>query len=107
MAKITYPTIADDSLIDIKVSGAFHKRLINLLAGLGETVPLEEFKKVLERIKENKPNESLFEFNVHTILMLVYEVELEAKKQNKITTAEIDDGKPETTSDSSQPNPQS
>lgn len=94
MAKITYPTIADDVLVDIKVSGSFHRRLVNLLTALGETVALDEFKNVLERIKENKPAESLFEFNVHTVLMLIYEVEVEAKKQNKISTAEIDDGQP-------------
>ncbi len=91
MAKITYSTIADDTLVDIKVSGSFHKRLVSLLAALGETLPLEEFKKVLERIKTDKPPEDLFELNVHTILMLIYEVETEAKKQSKITTAEIDE----------------
>lgn len=105
MAKITYSTIPDDALVDIKVSGSFHKRLVELLAALGESVPLDEFKTILERIKENKPADTLFELNVHTILMLIYEVEVEAKKQGKISTAEVDD--PETTDNSPQPNPQS
>lgn len=105
MAKITYSTIADDALVDIKVSGSFHKRLVQLLASLGESVPLEEFNKVLGRIKEDKPAQDLFELNVHTILMMIYEVEVEAKKQGKITTAEIDD--PDSTDSSPQQDPQS
>ncbi len=104
MAKITYTTIADDALIDIKVSGTFYKRLVSLIAGLGETVPIEDFKKVLESIKKEEPTKNLFEMNVHTILMLIYEVETEAKKQGKITTAEIDE--PDSTDSSPQQDPQ-
>ena len=105
MAKINYSTIADDTLVDIKVSGAFHKRLVQLLTSLGETVELDEFNKVLENIKNDKPAQSLFEFNVHTILMMIYEVEVEAKKQNKVTIAEID--APDTIDSSPQQDPQS
>lgn len=105
MAKITYSTIPDDALVDIKVSGSFHKRLVELLATLGESVALDEWKAVLERIKTNDPAKDLFEFNVHTILMLIYEVEVEAQKQGKITTAEVDD--PDATDSSPQPSPQS
>ena len=90
MPKVSYSTIPEDALIDIKVSGQFHRRLITLITLLGETVSLDEFKAVLESIKENKPSDKLFEFNVHTILMLIYEIETEAKKQNKLTTAEIE-----------------
>lgn len=91
MAKITYPTIPNDALIDIKVSGIFHKRLVELLAALGESVTLDEWKAVLQRIKTDDRAKDLFEFNVHTIMMLIYEVEVEAQKQGKITTAEVDD----------------
>ena len=105
MAKITYPTIPDDVLVDIKVSGSFHKRLVSLLGGLGESVPLDEWKAVLERLKTDKPADTLFEFNVHTILMMIYEVEVEAQKQGKITTAEVDD--PDAIDSSPQPSPQS
>lgn len=91
MTKITYPTIVSDALIDIKVAASFHKRLVDLIAALGESVGVDEFKKVLESIKEKRPANNLFEFNVHTILMLIYEIEIEAKKQGKITTAEVDD----------------
>jgi len=106
MAKIEYQTIPNEAIIDVKVSGSFYLRLVTLLNSLGESVPLEEFKDVLEKIKEDKPAGSLFEFNVHTILMMIYEIESEALKQKKSKTEEIE--VPDEPTDSSpQQDPQS
>ena len=85
-----YETLPNEAIVDIKVSGSFYLRLVSLLNSLGESVPLEEFKDVLEKIKEDKPADSLFEFNVHTILMMIYEIESEAIKQKKTKEEEID-----------------
>jgi hypothetical protein len=90
MAKMKYETLPNEAIVDIKVSGSFYLRLVSLLNSLGESVPLEEFKDVLEKIKEDKPADSLFEFNVHTILMMIYEIESEAIKQKKTKEEEID-----------------
>jgi hypothetical protein len=106
MAKMTYKSIPNDAIIDIKVSGSFYLRLVELLNSLGESVPLDEFKDVLEKIKDDKPAGSLFEFNVHTILMMIYEVEKEALSQNKAKDEEIE--VPDESTDSSlQQGPQS
>jgi len=106
MAKMTYKSIPNDAIIDIKVSGSFYLRLVELLNSLGESVPLDEFKDVLEKIKDDKPAGSLFEFNVHTILMMIYEIEKEALSQNKAKDEEIE--VPDETTDSSpQQDPQS
>lgn len=90
MAKITYDTIKPDVLIDIQISGTFYRRMVDLLTMLGESVPLEDFKKVLDKLKENNPAEDMFEFSVHTIMSLIYEVEKKAKEQNKTTQAEME-----------------
>jgi len=83
MAKIEFDTIPPDALIDIKISGAFYRRMVELITMMGESVPLEEFKAIMERLKGNNPASDMFEFNVHTIICLIYEVEKGAKEQNK------------------------
>jgi len=90
MAKIKYDTIPQDALIDIQISGSFYRRMMDLLTMLSESVPLEDFKKVLERLKENNPAEDMFEFNVHTLVSLIYEVEFQAKAQNKCVKEEVE-----------------
>lgn len=90
MAKITYDTIKPDALIDIQISGTFYRRMVDLLTMIGESVPLEDFKKVLEKLKANNPAEDMFEFNVHTLISLIYEVEKQAKAQGKTTLAEME-----------------
>lgn len=90
MAKITYDTIKPDAIIDIQISGTFYRRMVDLLTMLGESVPLEDFKKVLDKLKANNPAEDMFEFNVHTLMSLIYEVEKQAKAQNKTSTAEME-----------------
>jgi hypothetical protein len=106
MAKITYDTLPPDALVDIKISGTFYRKMVDLLTMLSESVTLEEFRTVLQRMKENNPAEDLFELNVHTLMSLIYEVEVQAKAQNKCTKAEVE--VPDEPSDSSpQQDPQS
>lgn len=90
MAKITYDTLPPDALVDIQISGTFYRKMVDLLTMLSESVTLEEFKTVLQKMKENNPAEDLFELNVHTLMSLIYEVEIQAKAQNKCTKAEIE-----------------
>lgn len=90
MAKIEFDTIPPDALIDIKISGAFYRRMVELITMMGESVPLEEFKAIIEKLKDNNPSSDMFEFNVHTLICLIYEVEKEAKAQNKTVKADMD-----------------
>jgi len=90
MPKIKYSTIQPDALVEIKISGAFYTRMVDLLTKLGESIPLTEFTALLVKLKENKPVESTLEFNIQTLLILIFEVEKEAVKQNQTKEAEID-----------------
>jgi hypothetical protein len=90
MDKIKYKTIPPDVLIDIKISGAFYRRMVDLLTLLGESIPLEEFKALLVKLKDNKPVESSLEFSVQTLLTLIFEVEKEAVSQNKTKEEEVE-----------------
>ena len=90
MAKIKFDTIPADALIDIQISGAFYRRMVDLITMLGESVPLADFKAILERLKDNNPATDMFEFNVHTVICLVYEVEKQAKAQNKTVISEVE-----------------
>jgi len=90
MAKIKFDTIPTDALIDIQISGAFYRRMVDLITMLGESVPIADFKAILERLKDNNPATDMFEFNVHTDICLVYEVEKQAKAQNKTVISEVE-----------------
>jgi excinuclease UvrABC helicase subunit UvrB len=105
MAKIKYQALPKDAIVDIQISGTFYMRMVDLLSALGESVGIDEFKRVLTKLKENNPAESLFEFNVHTLMALIYEVEKQAIAQNKCKEEEME-VPDEPTDNSPQPNPQ-
>lgn len=90
MAKIKYQALPKDAVVDIQISGTFYMRMVDLLSALGESVGIDEFKKVLQKLKDNNPAESLFEFNVHTLMSLIYEVEKQAIAQNKCKIEEME-----------------
>lgn len=90
MAKIKYDVIPPDVLIDIQISGTFYRRMVDLLTMLGESVPLDEFKAVLNKLSKNDPAEDMFEHNVHTLMSLIYEVEKQAQEQKKTKQEEIE-----------------
>ena len=90
MTKLSYPTIPDEAIIDIQVSGAFYKDLLGLQISLSETVTLDQYKKVLEELKNDKPADSVFSNTIQIIMALIFEVESKAKAQDKIKMIEID-----------------
>jgi len=90
MAKIKYDVIPPDALIDIQISGAFYRRMVDLLTMLGESVPLADFKVVLDKLSKNNLAEDMFEHNVHTIVSLIYEVEKKATEQKKTKEEELE-----------------
>ncbi len=100
MSKISFPVIPSDAMIDIKVSGTFYRKLLHLSLMLAESKPLDEYKTVLERLKTNAPELSLYEINVQTIMMLMHEIETCAKAQSKTKIVEVDTDDPETMKES-------
>jgi hypothetical protein len=90
MEKIKVKTIEDSTIIDIQVSGAFYKVLRNTCLGLAQAVPLDDYRKLLDNFKNQKPAQNLDEQNMYNLLMLLYEIETSAEKQNKTTEQEIE-----------------
>ncbi len=89
MAKQTFPVVPDDAMIDIKVSGSFYKKLLKLSVALGESRPLEDYKKALETLGKEDA-EDLYELTVQSVVSMLFEVETAAKAQNKTKLMEID-----------------
>jgi hypothetical protein len=106
MAKIKYDRIPPDAIIDIQVSGTFYRGIVDLLTMLSNTVPLEEFKAILEKLKSNNPAESMIEFNVNILMSLIYEIEKKAKSQNKTKEEEVEIPDEKLTDSSQIPSPQ-
>lgn len=94
--KIKYKALPHDALVDIKISGFFYKRLITLYTLLGQSVPQEDFAKVMDKIKTDTPADSVYELNIHTLMSIIFEIEKSAVEQGKIKEIEIDSttGKP-------------
>jgi hypothetical protein len=88
--KISYPTIPDDVLIDIKISGAFYKDLSSLMVSLSESVTPAQYKATIEKISSDKPAESVFELTVEVVMALIIDIENKAKEQGKTKIIEVD-----------------
>ena len=90
MAKKKIDTIPLESIIKIEVSGHFYARIQQMILGMANEKPQEEFLKVLKKLESNTGAESLYEYNLHTLMSLAFEIESQAKAQNIFTEEEID-----------------
>lgn len=90
MEKIKYQSIPFDALIDIKVSGTYYRKVIDLLTQHSETVSQDEFIKIVTKVKDNEPYTTLLEMTIHTLISLIYEIEHSAIEQKKCITVEKD-----------------
>ena len=90
MTKVSYPTIAEDVIIDIQVSGYFYHQIVNALTALAESRPQEDLNKALLSMKEDRPSKDYFEASVRTFTSLLYEIESKAKAQDKLKIEEIE-----------------
>jgi len=55
MRAVSYQAIPEDQIIDIQVSGLFYTQLVNNLLGVGNTLPPEQFKEILESLSKEGP----------------------------------------------------
>lgn len=90
MEKIKIKTLTSDALVDIKISGTFYSSLVQVLTRLGESMPLEDFKKILTKLGTEETITDLTELNIQVLMSLIYEIETQAVKQNKTTEKEIE-----------------
>lgn len=103
MAKVKIKTILPETIIDIQVSGAYYTKITELIALIAGDMSLENFQKIGDKLKENKPPADTTEMNIMLLMMLVIEIEQQAIKQNKITDSEVeipDEAKPSETTGS-------
>ena len=93
---VKYKTIDSKSIVDIQVSGAYYENVVQLLLGLSQSVPEEDYVEALKKYKEETNPATLFELNIHLLITLVFEIERMALAQNKIKEFEInaETGKP-------------
>lgn len=90
MAKKLVKGIPLESIIKIEVSGHFYLRIQQMLVHMAAEKTKEEFVKTLEKLKTNEKTDSLYEYNLFTILSLIHEIEKQAEAQNKLEDKEID-----------------
>jgi len=81
-------SIPKDAIIDIQVSGGFYQNLQQLLYLIAEQKSVEEFTAAMNKVKSGKPTD-LYEFQLATILGLIFEIESQAEKQNKLVQGEM------------------
>ena len=81
--------INPETIIDIKVSGLFYKRIQALLFKVLGEYPEQEQLKALQRIAKGKLSSEKDSY-IETLLSLVKEIETNADKQNKTSEMEKD-----------------
>lgn len=83
-------TIKEDDIIDIKVNGSFYQRVQALMFYLLDGKDPQFITEVFEKIKNNTIDDE-YVAHLQTVVVLMREIEEEAKKQEKITEKEIEE----------------
>jgi hypothetical protein len=82
-------TIKEDDIIDIKVNGSFYSRVQALMYWMLENKEPQFITEVFEKIKNNQIDDP-FVAHLQTVVVLMREIEEQAKLQQKITDKEVD-----------------
>ena len=90
MEKIKVPTIKNDSIITIQLSGAFYRSLQHVLQFLTEQREPEDITNFIEKLNIQSKDLNPWEAACETVMILCAEVEKQAQEQNLITEIEID-----------------
>lgn len=83
-------TIKEEDIIDIKVNGSFYARIQALMFYLLEGKEPQFITEVFEKIKNNNIDDA-YVAHLQTIVVLMREIEEEAKKQDKITEKDTEE----------------
>lgn len=90
MAKTKFPSIPDEAIVDLKISGTFYRSLAQLLLGLSQELKPEEYQAIVEKLKNKQPANDIKELNIMVITALVFSIELSAEEQKVTTEIEVD-----------------
>lgn len=89
MANIKYDAIPHDAIITIKLSGAFYEKLKISLLSICDTISPQDLLLLIEKFKVKGPAEDATEHNIHTLLMLIRDIEINAKNQGLTVEKEM------------------
>jgi len=90
MAKIKYPSIPDEAIVDLKIIGTFYRSLAQLLLGLSQELKPNEYQAIIEKLKNKEPATDIKELNIMLVTALVFSIELAAEEQKVTTEIEVD-----------------
>ena len=88
--KIPLDTIPFEADIKIVMPGAFYARLQQLLYYISSQCSQAELLKTLALLKEKKDPENEIGYHIHTLTVMVHEIERKAKEQGVIVVKEIE-----------------
>lgn len=81
--KYKFINIPDNAIVTVEMSGFYIKNIQAILIKLGEELGKEGLKRILEKLKDGKPPETVQEALVYSLVALVDTAEVAAKEQNK------------------------
>lgn len=92
MAKktINVDVIPFESKVNITMPGQFYGRLQQFLLYFSSSVPPEKLMKAMLALKEKKEPEDDFEYHIHTLTILVHDIEARAKEQGVMIKKDIE-----------------
>ena len=87
--KATVEVIPYDAIVNVKISGGFYTRLVQLSLTFANQLGLEDLTTHLEEMKTREPKNDT-EYNLLTILTMISTIEREARLQKVLETKEVD-----------------
>ena len=80
--------IDENAVIDIQVNGAFYKRVQALFFSMMQGKEPEQINEIFQKIQNNQIDSETVA-HVQTIVVLMREIEEQAKVQNKVTKSDV------------------
>jgi hypothetical protein len=88
--KFNVKTIPFEAKINIQIPGSFYARLQQLVVHYGNSKPHSELLAAMQALAKNEQAKSEFEYHIHTLTILIWEIENAAKEQNLLKDEEIE-----------------
>lgn len=92
-------TIKLNAIIDVQISQAYYVQLQNIIINLMKTLNPEQLKTTFKNI-ENNTNKSLLDETLHLLSVLLVDIEINARNQDKLEKLNIEKVPESTTNES-------
>jgi hypothetical protein len=87
---ITVDAIPFESKVNIVMPGHFYGRLQQFLLHYSSSVAPDKLMKAMLALKDKKEPEDDFEYHIHTLTILVHDIEAKAKEQGVMVQKEVE-----------------